>query len=68
MKKNSIDRRQFIKTTAGLLFLAHWRIECKRKSEPDINASSIPRWRGFNLLEKFITMSAMILSKNLTLK
>ena len=55
MKKNSIDRRQFIKTTAGLTVLGSAAIQCKRKVEPDINASSLPRWRGFNLLEKFIT-------------
>ncbi len=54
MKKSSIDRRQFIKTTAGLTVLGSVALQCKSKVEPDINASSLPRWRGFNLLEKFI--------------
>jgi len=54
MKKNTIGRRQFIKTTAGLTVLGSVALECKGKADPDINASSLPRWRGFNLLEKFI--------------
>ena len=54
MKKTSLDRRQFIKTTTGLTVLGSFALDCKRKAEPDINAGSLPRWRGFNLLEKFI--------------
>jgi hypothetical protein len=51
MEKKSIDRRQFVKTTAGLTLLGSVALDCKRKSDPDINASSLPGWRGFNLLE-----------------
>jgi endoglucanase len=50
----SINRRQFIKTTAAAAVLGAVGIHCKRKELPDIDARSIPRWRGFNLLEKFI--------------
>jgi endoglucanase len=32
--------------------------ECKTKSAPDITSKSIPRWRGFNLLEKFIAANS----------
>jgi len=54
MEKNPIDRRQFLKTTAGLTVLGSVALDYKRKADQDINASSLPRWRGFNLLEKFI--------------
>ena len=54
MKKNVIGRRQFMKTTAGLTVLGSFTLDYKSKMEPDINARSLPRWRGFNLLEKFI--------------
>jgi endoglucanase len=57
MANQSIDRRQFVKKTASLVALGAILSECKPKSEPDIDASSIPRWRGFNLLEKFIVTS-----------
>jgi hypothetical protein len=36
MKKNSIDRRQFIKTTAGLTVLSSVALECKRDAESEI--------------------------------
>ena len=60
MKKRSVTRRQFIHTTAALTGLALVATECKpkAKAEPDITASSIPRWRGFNLLEKFIASNS----------
>jgi endoglucanase len=54
MKKTPIDRRQFIRTTAALSVLGSVALECKRKVEPDITAKSLPPWKGFNLLEKFI--------------
>ena len=54
MKKKAIGRRQFIKATAGLTVLGSVALDYKSKIEPDINANSLPRWRGFNLLEKFI--------------
>ena len=58
MKKHSINRRQFIKSTAALTALGLIGAGCKPKSVADVNASSIPRWRGFNLLEKFIVTSS----------
>lgn len=58
MEKKSIDRRQFIKSTAALAALGVIGAGCGSKPEPDITASSIPRWRGFNLLEKFIVTSS----------
>jgi endoglucanase len=54
MKKNSIDRRQFIKTTATVAALGAVGFDYRRTIETDVIASSLPRWRGFNLLEKFI--------------
>ena len=59
MKNLPIDRRQFIKTTAAIAALGALGIDCQRKPEAkDISATSIPRWRGFNLLEKFIVTSS----------
>lgn len=58
MEKKSIDRRQFIKSTAALAALGVIGAGCGSKPEPDITPSSIPRWRGFNLLEKFIVTSS----------
>ena len=58
MNKRSVTRRQFIQTTAALTGMALVASECKAKPEPDITASSIPRWRGFNLLEKFIASNS----------
>lgn len=58
MKKRSVTRRQFLQTTAALTGMALIVTECKPKSAPDITSSSIPRWRGFNLLEKFITANS----------
>ena len=54
MKNLTINRRQFIKTTAAVTVLGAVGISCKRQEEADINATSIPQWRGFNLLDKFI--------------
>jgi endoglucanase len=58
MKKRSVTRRQFIQTTAALTGMALIASECKSKSSPDITSTSIPRWRGFNLLEKFIAANS----------
>lgn len=64
MKKLFINRRQFIKTSAAATLLGTAGIRCnppgekdtteEPTTEKDIDASTIPRWRGFNLLEKFI--------------
>lgn len=58
MKNLPFNRRQFIKTMAAVAALGAIGTDCKRNSVPDINAGSIPRWRGFNLLEKFIVTSS----------
>ncbi|NMC37944.1 MAG: cellulase family glycosylhydrolase [Bacteroidales bacterium] len=58
MEKKSIDRRQFVKSAAALAALGVIGAGCGSKPVPDITASSIPRWRGFNLLEKFIVTSS----------
>jgi endoglucanase len=59
MKNLSIDRRRFIKTTAAFAALGALGIDCQRKTDTeDVTAGSIPRWRGFNLLEKFIVTSS----------
>jgi endoglucanase len=67
MKKIHLNRREFIKTSVAASVLGTVGIGCdqKRNQEQqkdliqveDINASNIPRWRGFNLLEKFIATS-----------
>ncbi len=62
MKKPTFERRKFIKTSAAAAALTLSGTGCEQKKkevqegsvEEDINASNIPRWRGFNLLEKFI--------------
>ncbi|MCK5102961.1 MAG: cellulase family glycosylhydrolase, partial [Cyclobacteriaceae bacterium] len=54
MDKNSMDRRQFIKSTAAATALGAIGLSCETSGEVDIDATNIPRWRGFNLLEKFI--------------
>lgn len=58
MENHPINRRQFITATAALAALGAVGIACKAKREPDISASNLPRWRGFNLLEKFIVTSS----------
>jgi endoglucanase len=57
--KTTVNRRHFLKTSASASILSTMGISCRQKTEsvrqePDISASGIPRWRGFNLLEKFI--------------
>ena len=54
MNDQTINRRVFIKTTAAAAVLGAAGISCKKQHEPDIRPNAIPRWRGFNLLEKFI--------------
>ena len=51
-----MKRREFLKTTAGALTLtaaapAHPLFAAELKPA---SAAKLPRWRGFNLLEKFI--------------
>jgi len=58
MERRSIDRRQFIKSTAALAALGVIGTSYKPEPVPDITAGSLPRWRGFNLLEKFIVTSS----------
>ncbi len=59
-----MDRRLFLVTTARLTALATTTGISLRAAEPEktltprpthISARKLPRWRGFNLLEKFIT-------------
>ncbi len=59
MKYQKFNRRQFIKTAAAASVLTVAGVACKKEAneKPDIDASSLPRWRGFNLLEKFIASS-----------
>lgn len=56
--KRTVTRRQFLQTTAALTGMALIASECKPKTAPDITPTSIPRWRGFNLLEKFIASNS----------
>lgn len=55
-----ITRRTFlettVKSTAAVTLLGTAGMGCEKK-EADITAASLPRWRGFNLLEKFIATS-----------
>ena len=61
MKKRLINRRTFLETaaksTAAVGILAGTALRSEPK-EADIDATSLPRWRGFNLLEKFIAANA----------
>jgi endoglucanase len=61
METNRINRRTFIETaaksTAALGLLGGTMVHCD-SGEADIDATSLPRWRGFNLLEKFIASNA----------
>lgn len=62
MKNLTLPRRDFLKKAAIASALSTLGIGCTGKKEPeqnstDITASNIPRWRGFNLLEKFIVTS-----------
>lgn len=47
-----MERREFFKIAAGA---AAWGVAgaCAAEGEVKVNASRLPRWRGFNLLEKF---------------
>jgi len=60
MASNQINRRTFItaavKSTAAVSVLGNVAYGAPQRPA-DINASSLPRWRGFNLLEKFIESS-----------
>lgn len=56
-RTNSIKRRRFIASAAATATLIGTGIACTPKPEPDIDHTRLPRWRGFNLLEKFIQRS-----------
>lgn len=58
MIKKSIDRRQFVKSATALVALGVTGTSFKPKPVDDITAGSLPRWKGFNLLEKFIVTSS----------
>jgi endoglucanase len=64
MKRTCINRRKFLKTSVAASVLGTVGLSCESKKKQemdnksdDITASNIPRWRGFNLLEKFIATS-----------
>jgi endoglucanase len=57
MKNHTFDRRQFIKATAAMAVAGAVGVDFGNVQRPDISANNIPRWRGFNLLEKFIATS-----------
>jgi endoglucanase len=61
MENNRMNRRTFLQTTAkstvAVGLLGSGALSCESHTK-DITASALPRWRGFNLLEKFIASSA----------
>lgn len=52
-----MERRKFIKSTAGIAALATLGLplgcKCKMSDENRVSYANLPRWRGFNLQEKF---------------
>src|SRR5689334_8137497 len=57
MKGLSVSRRQFISTTTSALVCAQTVLKGAAANIPTLPepaAEKLPRWRGFNLLEKFI--------------
>jgi endoglucanase len=52
-----LNRRQFLGTAAAAAVLTAAGIRCAPKEVPDIDHTRLPRWRGFNLMEKFIQTS-----------
>jgi endoglucanase len=61
METKSMSRRTFLetagRTAAAAAVLGTAITACGHKVE-DVQASQLPRWRGFNLLEKFIASNA----------
>jgi endoglucanase len=59
---HGVDRRRFLATSASAAVLGSLGFGCgpgqgtgaDREAAEDLTAATIPRWRGFNLLEKFI--------------
>ena len=49
-----MDRRTFVKTVAGAAAVAAARPALPAAADAEPSAAKLPRWRGFNLLEKFI--------------
>lgn len=48
-----MNRREFLKITAGAALGGIIGMRAVGEGETKVSASSLPRWRGFNLLEKF---------------
>jgi endoglucanase len=48
-----MDRRQFIKSVLGIAVIGSMGICYPEEGVTKVKASKLPRWRGFNLLEKF---------------
>ena len=48
-----MDRREFLKISAGVALGGMIGTRAVGEGEKKVNASKLPRWRGFNLLEKF---------------
>jgi endoglucanase len=46
-----MNRRQFLRTAAGLVAMS--LCPANTRGDTGVQASRLPRWRGFNLLEKF---------------
>ena len=61
MKSQLISRRTFLenaaKSTAAVGLFTGTALQCESRVT-DIDATSLPRWCGFNLLEKFIASNA----------
>lgn len=53
MQASSLNRRQFIESAAGVAAWSALQLNAAQKTPPAPTAARLPRWRGFNLLEKF---------------
>lgn len=53
MQASSLNRRQFLHCAAGVAAWSAFHSNAAEKNAPDPTAARLPRWRGFNLLEKF---------------
>lgn len=49
-----IDRRRFLQLTTGAALAGATRSGAAAQRTRKVDASRLPRWRGFNLLEKFV--------------
>jgi endoglucanase len=50
-----MDRRQFLQSAVGGAACGFAAVPAFSSAETDISAAKLPRWRGFNLLEKFMS-------------